>query len=77
MVTTNINSIMDAQPHLLAQGLSGRQQPSLPPPITTKKQRKKCHGNLKLQRFKKKCRKRGLTKEEIEKLIDQHNHTDK
>lgn len=77
MVTANNNSILDVQPHLLAQGSSGRQEPPLPPPITTKKQRKKCHGNRKLQRFRKKCRKRGLTKEEIEKLIDQYNHTDK
>ena len=34
-------------------------------PTTTKKKRTKCHGNRKLQRFKRKCRAGGLTEEQI------------
>ena len=34
---------------------------------------KRCHGNRKLRRFKKKCEIRGLTKEETQKLIEEHN----
>jgi hypothetical protein len=34
---------------------------------------KRCHGNRKLRRFKKKCIRRGLQKEEIQKLIDDYN----
>ena len=42
---------------------------------TVKKNRrtKRCHGNRKLRRFKKKCIKQGLQKEEIQKLIDEYN----
>ena len=58
------------------QRLPGQQQQlPLPPSLIMKKQRKKCHGNRKLQRFKKKCHKRGLTKEETQKLIDEYNRT--
>lgn len=39
------------------------------------KPRNKCHGNRKLQRFRKKCYKRGLTKEQTQKLIDEYNRT--
>ena len=45
------------------------------PPITTittsttRKNRNKCHGNLKLQRFKRKCRHRGLKEEQIKQLM--------
>lgn len=35
----------------------------------------KCHGNRKLQRFKRKCRRRGLNEEEIRRLIcERKNH---
>ncbi|CAF4664425.1 unnamed protein product, partial [Rotaria sp. Silwood2] len=43
----------------------------------TKKPRKKCHGNRKLQRFRKKCYKRGLTKEQTQHLIHEYNHNNK
>ena len=45
------------------------------PPITTitisttRKKRNKCHGNRKLQRFKRKCRHRGLNAEQIQQLM--------
>ncbi|CAF1587981.1 unnamed protein product, partial [Adineta steineri] len=59
----------------------------LPPMITTDQQQqqreksskkkrrttKRCHGNQKLRRFKKKCVKRGLNREEIQKRIDEYN----
>ncbi|CAF4197540.1 unnamed protein product, partial [Rotaria sordida] len=37
-----------------------------------KKRRKRCHGQRKLRRFKKKWHRRGLNEEEIQKLIDQY-----
>ncbi|CAF2764165.1 unnamed protein product [Rotaria sp. Silwood2] len=40
-----------------------------------RKQKKRCHGNRKLRRFKKKCRRRGMTDDTIKVLIDQYNHT--
>ena len=36
--------------------------------------RKKCHGNQKLQHFKRKCRSRGFTQEQIATMIDKKNH---
>jgi hypothetical protein len=39
------------------------------------KKRSKCHGNRKLQHFKRKCRARGLNEEEITTLISTRNHT--
>jgi hypothetical protein len=39
------------------------------------KRKKKCHGNRKLQHFKRKCRARGLNEEEITVLIQNRNHT--
>jgi len=39
------------------------------------KKNSKCHGNRKLQHFKRKCRARGLNEEEIIKLVDTRNHT--
>ena len=36
---------------------------------------KKCHGNRKLQRFKRKWRARGSTEEQIQKLLDTKHHT--
>ena len=39
------------------------------------KRKSKCHGNRKLQHFKRKCRARGLSEEEITVLIHQRNHT--
>ncbi|CAF1290969.1 unnamed protein product [Rotaria sp. Silwood1] len=50
-----------------------QQQPVLSSTKKTKR-RKKCHGNRKLQRFRKKCYKRGLTKEETQHLINEYNH---
>jgi len=41
--------------------------------VTEQRRRKKCHGKRKLQRFRKKCYKQGLTKEEIQKLIDEYH----
>ena len=40
-----------------------------------KKKEKKCHGNRKLQHFKRKCRARGLTEEQIYGLIQTKYHT--
>ncbi len=37
--------------------------------------KKKCHGNRKLQHFKRKCRARGLTEEQIKILIQNRNNT--
>ena len=37
--------------------------------------RKKCHGNRKLQHFKRKCRARGLSEEQITTVIHQNNRT--
>jgi len=37
--------------------------------------KKKCHGNRKLQRFKRKCRTHGLTEEQITMQIQNQNHT--
>ena len=36
---------------------------------------KKCHGNRKLQHFKRKCRARGLSEEQITTVIHQNNRT--
>ena len=36
--------------------------------------RNKCHGNQKLQYFKRKCRSRGFTQEQIATMIDKKNH---
>jgi len=44
------------------------------------KKKSKCHGNRKLQHFKRKCRARGLNEDEIEKLIhtkNQNSNNDK
>ncbi|CAF2924809.1 unnamed protein product [Rotaria sp. Silwood2] len=38
-----------------------------------KRRTKRCHGNRKLRRFKKKWRRRGMNEEEIKKLIDDYN----
>jgi hypothetical protein len=43
-------------------------------PRMTKK-KKKCHGNRKLQHFKRKCRARGLTEEQITTRIQNRNNT--
>ena len=37
--------------------------------VEEKKRRRKCHGNRKLQRFRKKCRARGMKPHNIEKKI--------
>jgi flagellar biosynthesis GTPase FlhF len=42
------------------------------PEITTLK--KKCHGNRKLYHFKRKCRSRGMTEEQITALINTRNN---
>ncbi|CAF3160913.1 unnamed protein product [Rotaria sp. Silwood2] len=52
-----------------------RQQQHVPSSTKKNKRRKKCHGNRKLQRFRKKCYKRGLTKEETQHLINEYNHS--
>ena len=39
------------------------------------KEKKKCHGNRKLQHFKRKCRARGMTAEEIAGLVQAKQHT--
>jgi hypothetical protein len=38
-------------------------------PVEEKKRRKKCHGNRKVQRFRKKCRARGMKPHNIERKI--------
>ena len=42
--------------------------------VVEKKKKSKCHGNRKLQHFKRKCRARGLTEEQIANLIQERNH---
>lgn len=41
----------------------------------TVENKRKCHGNRKLQHFKRKCRARGLNEEQITMLIHTRNHT--
>jgi hypothetical protein len=76
--TTTLSS---SQPHVniprpLTPILTTEQQQK---PVTSMKKnrrqtkRTRCHGNRKLRRFKKKWIKRGLNKEEIQKLIDEYN----
>jgi hypothetical protein len=43
--------------------------------IANNEEKKKCHGNRKLQHFKRKCRARGLTEEQITTRIQNRNHT--
>ncbi len=43
--------------------------------ITNNEKKKKCHGNRKLQHFKRKCRVRGLTEEQITTRIHNGNNT--
>ncbi|CAF4365087.1 unnamed protein product, partial [Rotaria magnacalcarata] len=38
-------------------------------PVQEKKRRRKCHGNRKVQRFRKKCRARGMKPHNIERKI--------
>ena len=40
----------------------------------TEKTKKKCHGNRKLYHFKRKCRSRGMTEEQITVLINTRNN---
>ena len=40
----------------------------------TEKTKKKCHGNRKLYHFKRKCRSRGMTEEQITALINTRNN---
>ncbi|CAF4319430.1 unnamed protein product, partial [Rotaria sordida] len=80
MEASNSNLILNAQRHsdqlpTSSRNQIGRQQQHVPLATKKNKRRKKCHGNRKLQRFKKKCRKRGLTEEEIQKLINEYNHS--
>ena len=42
---------------------------------TRKKKRSKCHGNKKLQHFKRKCRVRGLTNDQINALVQARGET--
>ena len=59
-----------------AQQQQLRQQQQQQQQFTTVKktrQRKRCGKNQKIRRFKKKCIKRGLNKDEIEKLINDYN----
>jgi hypothetical protein len=53
--------------------ITSAQQPGTSVKKNTQTKRTKCHGNRKLRRFKKKCIKRGLNKEEIQKLVDEYN----
>jgi hypothetical protein len=46
--------------------------------VEKKKRRRKCHGNRKVQRFRKKCRARGMKPRNIEKKVKQkfgNSHT--
>ena len=47
--------------------------PDANPLVADDKKKKKCHGNRKLQRFKRKCRSRGMTEEQITQLISARN----
>ncbi|CAM4986257.1 unnamed protein product [Rotaria socialis] len=38
-------------------------------PVEEKKRRRKCHGNRKVQRFRKKCRAQGMKPQNIERKI--------
>jgi hypothetical protein len=51
------------------QVLTGQQITTEPMPL-----KKKCHGNQKLRRYRRKCRARGLTEEEITMRIQNRNH---
>ena len=42
--------------------------------IRSANRKKKCHGNQKLQKFKRKCRASGLTEEQITTRIQNRNH---
>ena len=56
--------VYQTQPFTISEQLAGK-----------KKKEKKCHGNRKLQHFKRKCRARGLTEEQIYGLIQTKHHT--
>jgi hypothetical protein len=60
-VDKNTNTTTSKQEHTL------QQQP------IEKKSRKKCHGNAKLQRFRKRCRARGMNAKAITNLINKRN----
>ncbi|CAF2819348.1 unnamed protein product [Rotaria sp. Silwood2] len=79
METSNLNVIPNVQQHSgqLHSNSQTRTTAQEQHPVSSKKnrkRRKKCHGNRKLQRFRKKCRKRGLTKEETQRLINEYAH---
>lgn len=57
---------------LICEMLSSVEQHNKDPMINPKR-KSKCHGNRKLQHFKKKCREQGLTEEEITELIHSRN----
>ena len=61
------------EPRSLTPIINTEQQPGTSVKKNTQTKRTKCHGNRKLRRFKKKWIKRGLNKEEIQKLIDEYN----
>ena len=44
------------------------------PRLEIEKTKKKCHGNRKLYHFKRKCRSRGMTEEQITALINTRNN---
>lgn len=62
---TNISTL------LLSSSSSSSSSPS---PLSDPSRRRRCHGNRKLRRFRKKCRRRGLNEVEIQQLISNHSH---
>ena len=45
----------------------------LPPPATTARSRRKCHGRRNLRRLRKRCRKRGMNEEAIVQFVKDRN----
>jgi len=52
---------------------TNRKEHALEQQPTVKKPRKKCHGNAKLQRFRRRCRAKGLNAKSITNLINKRS----
>ena len=79
-MSENDNSNPMTSRHGLSQDAQGRWWEMLSPTqqltgqtLNKAKKTSRCHGNIKLQRFKRKSRKRGLTKDQIDELIQRRN----
>ena len=69
------DSLQDAQGNWWEMLSSTQVLTGQAPNVNNKSMKSKCHGNRKLQRFKRKCRLRGLNEEQITVLIQNRNHT--